>query len=203
MKARMTSLLLSLLPLSQAAWAQIVVSDPAGLTQSIVNSSDQIAQQAATTEQVFRTYEQTRNICIQQQRFFETLRKVSSAVRSMDRIERITEDVRAVTRMYSSSFSRISSSPLYTAGEIAAVADSYTRLMTQAGEELCSLRRILEDNAFSMSDAERMAAIERCADRTRRLRTLTSYFTSRTLSVASARRFLGYDAERMYGYMTR
>lgn len=185
------------------ATAQIVVSDPAALTQSILNSSEQVAEQAATTEQVALAFREARRIRELQSSFQEALRRVSEAVASSARIASTVSSIADMTRIYTSAMSTARGSAWMTADETGALAEAFVRLLRSGEEALADLKRVVTAGTMSMSDADRLDRIDRIASRVEHLHQAASTLGRHMESVASVREYLGSTSSRAYGYMNR
>ena len=62
------------------ASAQMVVSDPAMLTQSIINSANEMVNTGTTAENMIRNFETTQKIFNQGKEYYDRLRSVSNLV---------------------------------------------------------------------------------------------------------------------------
>ena len=81
MKSRIIIALAALVFTTGAARAQWVVSDPAGLAQSIVNSSIEMVSTSSTAQTMLQNFAETRKIYEQGKEYYDRLRSVSNLVR--------------------------------------------------------------------------------------------------------------------------
>lgn len=85
MKNKISVMLVALVLISGAARAQWPVTDLAGLTQSIINSSNEMVQTSSTAQTMVQNFQETQKIYDQSKKYYDTLKKVKNLVRSPGR----------------------------------------------------------------------------------------------------------------------
>ena len=81
MKNKISVMLVALVLISGAARAQWPVTDLAGLTQSIINSSNEMVQTSSTAQTMVQNFQETQKIYDQSKKYYDTLKKVKNLVR--------------------------------------------------------------------------------------------------------------------------
>lgn len=82
--------------------------------------------------------------------------------------------------------------------ELSAISRGYSRLLEEGGALVTELKNIVTSgNGLSLSDKERMDAVDQIYTRMRDYRNLTRYFTNKTISVSFLRSRAKGDTERI------
>ncbi len=96
--------------------------------------------------------------------------------------------------------------PNFSLGELEAISYGYTKLMEEGGALVTDLRNIVTGgNGLSMSDKERMDAVDQIYSKMLEYRNLTQYFTDKNISVSYIRAKEKNDTKRvvsLYGTPT-
>ena len=87
MKNKISVMLVALVLISGAARAQWPVTDLAGLTQSIINSSNEMVQTSSTAQTMVQNFQETQKIYDQSKKYYDTLKKVKNLVRSARKVQ--------------------------------------------------------------------------------------------------------------------
>ena len=101
-----------------------------------------------------------------------------------------------ITQCYVTSYRRMLADPGFTARELSAIASGYAMLMQQGADALKELQDIINPSDLSMTDKDRMDVVDKCHAELLRLRTLTTYYTRRTIGVALQRARARNETER-------
>ena len=86
--------------------------------------------------------------------------------------------------------------------ELSAIAAGYTRLLEEAAYALSDLKGIVNPSDLSMTDKDRLDAVDKSYEELTRLRNLASYYTRKNIGVALLRSRRQDDMERflsLYG----
>ncbi|MGN6569448.1 MAG: TerB family tellurite resistance protein [Flavipsychrobacter sp.] len=93
--------------------------------------------------------------------FLDGLLMVSPTVRTYPRIKDIINDQAALVTSYKSSYEVFRRDKNFSARELSYMSDVYNNLIENSLQNLDELTMIMADNKLRMSDAERLAAIDR------------------------------------------
>lgn len=187
------------------ARGQMVVSDPAGLAQSIVNTSKTLGESAATRSAVLENVLETQRIYEQTRKYYDYLKSVNTIIKDAYEVKHTIQTAAEITGMYCDCFSRLASDPLYSAEEIAAISYGYAKILERCGYTLSDLKNFLSGSSMSMTDKERLDAIEQCHGKMEHLRHVMVYYTRKVEAVSMVRQRKQKDLDgviRLYGVMT-
>lgn len=185
-----------------AARAQWVVSDPTGLVQSIVNSSNEMVQTSSTAQTMMNNFAETQRIYQQGKQYYDKLRAVNNLVRKARKVQQCILLVGDISDMYVTNYSLLLSDEHFTPRELSAIAVGYTKLLLESKNVLQDLQGIINPSDLSMTDKERFDVVDKTYSELLRLRNLTDYYTRRNTSVAMLRAREANDLERfmsLYG----
>ena len=106
--------------------------------------------------------------------------------------------VSEITDIYVNGFNKMLSDPNFTPNELAAISTGYAKLLEEGGALVTDLRNIVTgSNGLSLSDKERMDAIDQIHNRMLEYRNLTKYFTQKSISVSYLRAKEKNDTDRV------
>ena len=126
------------------------------------------------------------------------LKSVHSIVRDARKVKLTIEMVGEITDIYVRGFNKMVSDRNFTADELSAISRGYARLLEQGGALVAELKNIVTSgNGLSMSDKERMDAVDTIYSRMLEYRNLTRYFTNKAISVSLIRSRAKGDAARV------
>ncbi len=184
------------------ARAQWVVTDPSNLTQSIINSSNEMVQTSSTAQTMIQNFRETQKIFNQGKEYYDKLRAVNNLVRDARKVQRCILLVGEISKIYVDNYGRMLSDGNFSVRELSAIAAGYTRLLEEATYALSDLKGIINPSDLSMTDRDRLDAVDKSHAELVRLRGLTDYYTRKNIGVALLRARQKGDAERftaLYG----
>ena len=184
------------------ARAQWVVTDPSNLTQSIINSSNEMVQTSSTAQTMIQNFRATQKIFNQGKEYYDKLRAVNNLVRDARKVQRCILLVGEISKIYVDNYGRMLSDGNFSVRELSAIAAGYTRLLEEATYALSDLKGIINPSDLSMTDRDRLDAVDKSHAELVRLRGLTDYYTRKNIGVALLRARQKGDAERftaLYG----
>jgi len=187
------------------AYGQMVVTDPTSMAQSILNTSKTVEEAVATRTAVMKNILETEKIFEQTKKYYDYLKKVNNVIKESYEVKSTIESAAEITKMYSECFAKIASDPLYSAEEIAAISYGYARILERSAYALGDLKTLLAGSSLSMTDKERLDAVDRCHDKMEHMRSLLLYYTRKVEAVSSIRHDRGANLDgviRIYGVMT-
>lgn len=111
------------------ARAQWVVSDPSGLAQSIVNSSNEMVQTSSTAKTMIQSFQETQKIYQQGKQYYDRLRAVNNLVRSARKVQQCILLVGDMSDTYVTNYQRMLDNENFSVKELAAIASAYTCLL--------------------------------------------------------------------------
>lgn len=202
MKSKISITLAALVLWTGTVRAQWVVSDPAGLAQSIVNSSNEMVNTSSTAQTMIRNFAETRKIYEQGKEYYDRLRSVSNLVRSARKVQQCILMVGQITDTYVTSYQRMLADDSFNERELAAIASGYTSLLQRSAEALKDLQGIVNPSDLSMTDKDRLDVVDKTHEELTRLKGLTNYFTRKNIAVSRVRARKRQDMERflsLYG----
>jgi P-type conjugative transfer protein TrbJ len=180
------------------AKAQFAVIDPANLAQGIVNTAKQIIETSSTAKNVINNFKETVKIYEQGREYYDALKSVHNLVKDAKRVQKTVLMVGEISELYVNSFQKIISDPNFTEAEITAIGNGYAILLNESADMLAEVKEIItKGNGLSMSDAERMAVIDRVYAEVKSHRDLVSYYTKKNISISFLRAKKTGDTQRV------
>ena len=178
---------------TQRAAAQWTVIDPSNLVQNIKS-----AVQSSTTANMVKSLQESIKIYNQSKAYYDALKSVHNIIKDARKVKLTIEMVSEITDIYMSGFNRMVTDRNFTSGELAAISAGYARLLEEGGALVAELKNIVTSgNGLSLSDKERMDAVDQIYTRMLRYRNLTRYYTDKAISVSFLRSQSKGDAARV------
>jgi hypothetical protein len=181
----------------QKSHAQWIVADPGNLAQGIINATKNITQTSSTAANMIRNFEETVKIYEQGKAYYDALKKVKDLVRDARKVQQTILMMGDITDIYVNSFQKMLSDPSFSAEELSAIARGYTVLLEESAFVINDLKPIVNNSGLSMTDKERMDAIDQCYDKVFELRGLVQYYTNKNISVSYLRAKEQQDKDRV------
>ena len=182
---------------TQRAAAQWTVIDPSNLVQNIKSA----VQSSTTASNMIKSLQESVKIYNQSKAYYDALKAVHNIIKDARKVKLTIEMVSEITDIYMSGFNRMVTDRNFTSGELAAISAGYARLLEEGGALVAELKNIVTSgNGLSLSDKERMDAVDQIYTRMLRYRNLTRYYTDKAISVSFLRSQSKGDAvQALYG----
>lgn len=179
---------------TQRAAAQWTVIDPSNLVQNIKSA----VQSSTTASNMIKSLQESVKIYNQSKAYYDALKSVHNIIKDARKVKLTIEMVSEITDIYMSGFNRMVTDRNFTSGELAAISAGYARLLEEGGVLVAELKNIVTSgNGLSLSDKERMDAVDQIYTRMLRYRNLTRYYTDKAISVSFLRSQSKGDAARV------
>ena len=179
---------------TQRAAAQWKVIDPSNLVQNIKSA----VQSSTTASNMIKSLQESVKIYNQSKAYYDALKSVHNIIKDARKVKLTIEMVSEITDIYMSGFNRMVTDRNFTSGELAAISAGYARLLEEGGALVAELKNIVTSgNGLSLSDKERMDAVDQIYTRMLRYRNLTRYYTDKAISVSFLRSQSKGDAARV------
>ena len=179
---------------TQRAAAQWTVIDPSNLVQNIKSA----VQSSTTASNMIKSLQESVKIYNQSKAYYDALKAVHNIIKDARKVKLTIEMVSEITDIYMSGFNRMVTDRNFTSGELAAISAGYARLLEEGGALVAELKNIVTSgNGVSLSDKERMDAVDQIYTRMLRYRNLTRYYTDKAISVSFLRSQSKGDAARV------
>ena len=179
---------------TQRAAAQWTVIDPSNLVQNIKSA----VQSSTTASNMIKSLQESVKIYNQSKAYYDALKAVHNIIKDARKVKLTIEMVSEITDIYMSGFNRMVTDRNFTSGELAAISAGYARLLEEGGALVAELKNIVTSgNGLSLSDKERMDAVDQIYTRMLRYRNLTRYYTDKEISVSFLRSQSKGDAARV------
>lgn len=184
MKRIFMCLVVALSMFSFQAKAQWVVSDPTNLVQNIISA----IQGTSTASNMINNLNESIKIYKQGKEYYDALKSVHNLVKDARKVKKTIEMVSEITNIYVTGFNKMVSDPNFTPNELAAISTGYTKLLEEGGALVTDLKNVVTgSNGLSLSDKERMDAIDQIYNKMLEYRNLTKYYTQKSISVSYIR----------------
>ena len=179
---------------TQRAAAQWTGIDPSNLVQNIKSA----VQSSTTASNMIKSLQESVKIYNQSKAYYDALKAVHNIIKDARKVKLTIEMVSEITDIYMSGFNRMVTDRNFTSGELAAISAGYARLLEEGGALVAELKNIVTSgNGLSLSDKERMDAVDQIYTRMLRYRNLTRYYTDKAISVSFLRSQSKGDAARV------
>ena len=179
---------------TQRAAAQWTVIDPSNLVQNIKSA----VQSSTTASNMIKSLQESVKIYNQSKAYYDALKAVHNIIKDARKVKLTIEMVSEITDIYMSGFNRMVTDRNFTPGELAAISAGFARLLEEGGALGTELKNIVTSgNGLSLSDKERMDAVDQIYTRMLRYRNLTRYYTDKAISVSFLRSQSKGDAARV------
>lgn len=174
---------LGFLPVS----AQIPVTDVANVTQSIVNSIQQIVHTSSTATNMINNFKETVKLYQQGKRYYDALKSVSNLVKDARKVQKTVLLIGEISEIFVTNYQKMLSDKNFTSKELEAISWGYSRMLQEATDLLLELKTIINVTTLSMTDRDRMELIDRIYRDVRHYRDLVSYYTRKNIGVSLLR----------------
>lgn len=176
------------------AKAQWAVIDPSNLVQNI----QQVVKSSATVSNLVSNVQETIKIYEQGKQYYDALKSVNSLIKDARKVKLTIEMISEITNIYSSGFNRMVSDPNFSVNELEAIALGYAKLLEEGGALVSELKTVVTPgNGLSLSDKERMDAIDQIYTKMVDYRNLTKYYTNKNISISFIRSQEKGDMQRV------
>ena len=197
MKTKIIALIAVLCFFAGKANAQWAVIDPTNLAQSIVNTTNQIAQTSKTVSNTLDNFKQTVKLYEQGKEYYDALKVVNNLVKDARKVQKTVLLLGDITDIYVTNFQLMLSDKNFRPEELNAIAFGYAKLLEESSDVLTELKNVVNINGLSMSDAERMERIDKAYSSVLNYRNLVAYYTRKNISVSYLRAKKINDTDRV------
>jgi hypothetical protein len=179
------------------ARAQFIVTDPANIATSIINSANQIVQTSSTVSNVIKNFQEVQKLYNQGKEYYDKLKSIHNLVKDARKVRDAILLVGEIGDIYVNSFQKMLSDPHFRYEELIAIANGYTILLQESANMILELKDVVNLNGLSMTDAERMDIINYVYDRLRGHRNLVAYYTRKNISISYLRAKKAGESDRV------
>ncbi len=183
--------------LAGTAKAQWVVSDPGNLAQGIINTTKQIVQTSTTAKNTLDNFNETVKIFEQGRKYYDALKAVHDVVKGGVKVTKSIELVADISEIYVRNYQKMLGDPNYTPDELSTISFGYAKLLSESADILQDLKNVVNVTGMSLTDAERLAIIDRSYKRLLEYRNLVQYYTNKNISVSYLRAKKKKDTDRV------
>jgi hypothetical protein len=177
--------------------AQFVVTDPAHIATSIVNTVKQIVETSTTATNMVNNFKEVQKLYNQGKDYYDKLKGINNLVKDAKKVQKTILLVGEISDIYVNSFKKMLSDPNFRVEELVAIAYGYTVLLQESADMLLELKDVVNINGLSMTDSERMDIITYVHDRIKHHRDLVSYYTRKNISISYLRGKKSGDSDRV------
>ena len=194
MKRIFMCLILALSMFSFQAKAQWVVTDPTNLVQNITSA----IQGTSTAGNMIKNLQESIKIYNQGKEYYDALKSVHNLIKDARKVQKTISMVSEITDIYVNGFNKMVGDPNFTPNELAAISTGYAKLLEEGGALVTDLKNVVTgSNGLSLSDKERMDAIDDIYTKMLDYRNLTKYYTQKSISVSYIRAKEKGDTDRV------
>lgn len=171
----------------EKAGAVIPVTDYANITQSIVNSAQQLVETSTTASNMISNFRETIKIYQQGKEYYDRLKSVTDLIKDAKKVQKTILLIGEVSDIYINSFQRMLQDKNYSVSELAAISTGYALLLQESADVLVDLKKVVNVSTLSMTDKERMDLIDKAYTAALDYRNLVSYYTRKNIGVSYIR----------------
>lgn len=183
--------------LSLGVKAQIPVTDGANITQSIVNSIQQIFHTSTTAENMINNFKETVKLYEQGKQYYDALKSVSNLIKDARKVQKTILLVGEISDIFVTNYQRMLTDKNFSVRELEAISFGYTRLLQEATDLLLELKIVIKETTLSMTDKERFDLIDRVYRDVKHYRNFVYYYTRKNISVSFLRARKKNDTDRV------
>lgn len=194
MKMKFFMLCVSLVLFAGDIHAQWAVIDPSNLVQNI----QQVVQSSTTASNMIKNLQENVKIYNQGKEYYDQLKSVHHLIKDARKVQKTIGMIGEITDIYVTGFNKMVADPNFTPAELEAISGGYAKLLEESGSLITELKDIVTaNNGLSLSDKERMDAIDQIYNRMLDYRNLTRYYTKKSISVSFIRAKQKNDTDRV------
>jgi len=187
-------LVVALCLFSFQAKAQWTVVDPTNLVQNIRTA----IQGTTTATNMIKNVQESVKIYQQGKEYYDALKSVHNLIKDARKVQKTISMVSEITNIYMNGFNKMIGDPNFTPNELAAISTGYAKLLEEGGALVTDLKNVVTgNNGLSLSDKERMDAIDQIYNKMLEYRNLTKYYTQKSISVSYIRAKEKNDTDRV------
>lgn len=190
-------ILVALVGFAGRAGAQWIVTDPANIATSIVNSANQIVQTSSTVANVIKNFREVQKVYEQGKEYYDKLRAVNNLVKDAKKVRDAILLVGEIGDIYVTNYQKMLADPHFRYEELVAISNGYTMLLSESADMIKELKDVVNVTTMSMTDKERMEVIDDVHKRLRNHRNLVGYYTRKNISVSYLRARKAGDTDRV------
>ncbi|QYN45128.1 DUF4141 domain-containing protein [Gilliamella sp. ESL0441] len=177
--------------------AQLVVSDPSNLIQSIINSTQEIVETSTTAQNMIKNFQETEKLFQETKKYYDQLKNVTDVVRGAHKIKLTYDLIKDISDIYSKNFKKMMNDKNYSIEELGAIATGYTNILSESSLLLDELQNVITVTNMSMTDKERLDLIDKIYYSMKKYRNLTQYYTNKNISISYLRSKKSGDSQRI------
>lgn len=182
-------LLFSLTVRPQQAKAQFVVVDVVQNINTVIQTVSQAAIQVTTLLDQ-----------IQHSKFYEALKAVKNGIKQYNSVKRIIDYQLFITKSAVENLNRLKNSQHIHPQQLLGMAKMYKYFMEQSISNVKELTKMISPNIFEMSDAERLAIIDRLDNKVKELAHHLNYYNIQNVHLEAHQQLQASNMEKMLAY---
>ena len=180
--------------------AQFIVNDPISLIQNIINSVLELAESSATVKNTMDSFKETSKLFEQGKEYYDALKSVNNLVKDARKVQETMAIAGDISSIYVKNYQKMLSDPNFTPAELNGIAEGYTKILNESSNVLKDMKTVITgDNGLSLSDYERLDVIDKVHKEMKQLKSVTMYYTNKTISVSYLRAKEKKDTQRIIG----
>ena len=194
MKRLILIMIIGAMGFTHQAKAQWAVIDPTNLVQNIF----QVMESSTTASNMIKNVQESVRIYQQGKEYYDKLKSVHNVIKDARKVQETVAMLSEISGIYANNFNKMLSDKNFTVEELAAISDGYAKLLAESGHLLTEVKEVVStSNGLSMTDAERMAIVDRIYTDMKGCRSLVQYFTNKTIAVSYLRSKTQNDTDRI------
>jgi hypothetical protein len=186
-----------LVGLTSQIHAQFVVTDPAHIATSIINTATQVVETSSTAANMINNFREVQKVYNQTKDYYDKLKAVNNLVKDAKKVRDAMLIVGDISDIYVNNFGKMLSDPHFRHEELVAISNGYTVLLQESADMLLEMKDVVNVNGLSMTDHERIDIINYVYDRLKNHRNLVSYYTRKNISISYLRAKKAGDTDRV------
>lgn len=177
--------------------AQLVVSDPSNLIQSIINSTQEIVETSTTAQNMIKNFQETEKLFQETKKYYDQLKSVTDMVKGAQKVKLTYDLIKDISDIYAKNFKKMMNDKNYSVEELGEIATGYTKILSESSVLLDELQNVIMATDMSMTDKDRLDLIDRIYYSMKKYRNLTQYYTNKNISISYLRSKKTRDSERV------
>jgi gas vesicle protein len=169
------------------AKAQIVIADPAGMSQRATQQYANMIESIQRKLQLVKGVAETKAIFDQGKAWYDALKQVSTTIQNYKKIYETLETVNQIASVYSNSFSRMKTDKNFSPTELAEIGSGYTKLIKESSSIIDDLMMAAKPSNMNLTDKERFDIINAVYDKARKHKGLVEYYSNQYIQLSYVR----------------
>ena len=169
------------------AKSQIVIADPAGMSQRATQQYANMIESIQRKLQLVKGVAETKAIFDQGKAWYDALKQVSTTIQNYKKVYETLQTVSQIATVYANSFSRMKTDKNFSPGELTEIGNGYTKLIKESSSIIDDLMMAAKPSNMNLTDKERFDIINDVYEKARKHKGLVEYYSNQYIQLSFVR----------------